>query len=55
MALNVRKYLTNCKTYSISAVYNMAWLSRLNANYICLKVIYHPLYGMNNYVPIWGD
>ena len=20
-----------------------------------LKVIYHPLYGMNNYVPIWGD
>ena len=21
----------------------------------CLKVIYHPLYGMNNYVLIWGD
>ena len=21
----------------------------------CLKVIYHPLYGMNNYVFIWGD
>ena len=20
-----------------------------------LKVIYHPLYGMNNYVLIWGD
>ena len=21
----------------------------------CLKMIYHPLYGMNNYVLIWGD
>ena len=23
--------------------------------YYCLKVIYHPLYGMNNYVLIWED
>ena len=23
--------------------------------HISLKVIYHPLYGMNNYVLIWGD
>ena len=23
--------------------------------YVVLKVIYHPLYGMNNYVLIWGD
>ena len=23
--------------------------------YKVLKVIYHPLYGMNNYVLIWGD
>ena len=22
---------------------------------LTLKVIYHPLYGMNNYVLIWGD
>ena len=22
---------------------------------VCLKVIYHPLYGMNNDVFIWGD
>ena len=22
---------------------------------VVLKVIYHPLYGMNNYVVIWGD
>ena len=22
---------------------------------LILKVIYHPLYGMNNYVLIWGD
>ena len=22
---------------------------------LLLKVIYHPLYGMNNYVLIWGD
>ena len=25
------------------------------SNYEMLKVIYHPLYGMNNYVLIWGD
>ena len=24
-------------------------------NLLHLKVIYHPLYGMNNYVLIWGD
>ena len=24
-------------------------------DYLGLKVIYHPLYGMNNYVLIWGD
>ena len=23
--------------------------------YVSLKVIYHPLYGMNNYILIWGD
>ena len=24
-------------------------------SWLSLKVIYHPLYGMNNYVLIWGD
>ena len=30
----------------------------LDLDFLCilvLKVIYHPLYGMNNYVLIWGD
>ena len=26
-----------------------------NPSEYCLKVIYHPLYGVNNYVLIWGD
>ena len=26
-----------------------------NRKYNILKVIYHPLYGMNNYIFIWGD
>ena len=30
------------------------WSDTSRSN-IILKVIYHPLYGMNNYVLIWGD
>ena len=39
--------------------YKEACVSKLEENHydliLILKVIYHPLYGMNNYVLIWGD
>ena len=36
-----------------SIVTNNFWVAF--AIVVILKVIYHPLYGMNNYVLIWGD
>ena len=30
-------------------------LNIMICKFLVLKLIYHPLYGMNNYVLIWGD
>ena len=39
---------------SVSAENNVLLMLAL-LGYFNLKVIYHPLYGMNNYDLIWGD
>ena len=39
-----------CKIDGVCEIIDVDILCR-----VILKVIYHPLYGMNNYVLIWGD
>ena len=43
IVMDQTKSLRYCRPHSCAAVLG------------ALKVIYHPLYGMNNYVLIWGD
>ena len=41
--------------YASRLVHSDVRINRISLFLIDLKVIYHPLYGMNNYVLIWGD
>ena len=49
-AIFIKININNRKTRPYSQFYSL-----VTSKYVPLKVIYHPLYGMNNYVLIWGD
>ena len=48
-----KKLEYNVGTAVKELTYAVDWSAHLQV--MTLKVIYHPLYGMNNYVLIWGD
>ena len=47
--------MNGCLLHVYTELTLIMWRNLFAGYYKAVKVIYHPLYGMNNYVLIWGD
>ena len=58
MKVRIQLFISRFESHALLADYNKIAKNKIYKSSPMsklLKVIYHPLYGMNNYVIIWGD
>ena len=54
----IKTFISLCKIvfHNETFTFHLGYIMRSRALwFVIVKVIYHPLYGMNNYILIWGD